>query len=302
MLSGLSAPVRATLLMLLGSAAVAAMNCTIRLAAAELHPFEIAFFRNLFGLAAMLPVLSGMGASILRARRPGLIALSGVGHVVAMLTYFTAIVYLPIAEVTALSFTKPLFATIGAALILHEVVRGRRWTAVALGFLGVVLVLRPGVEAFSPYAGLVLLSALSIAGVTLMIKRLTATDSTPTIVLYQSLFLTLYTVPFAIATWTTPSLSGLVLSALTGVLGTVSWLSFTRAFALVDASAAMPFEFAKLPFAALFAYLLFAEVPTLWTWLGGAVIFGSTFYIAQREASVARAARAARAASPVQAP
>jgi drug/metabolite transporter (DMT)-like permease len=216
-----------------------------------------------------------------------------------MLTYFTAVVYLPIAEVTALAFTKPLFATIGAALVLREVVRARRWSAIAIGFLGVVIVMRPGVEAVSPYAGLVLLSSLSIAVVALMIKRLTLTESATTIVLYQSLFMTLYTVPFAAATWVTPGLFELALLALTGAFGTIGWLCFTRAFALVDASAAMPFEFSKLPFAALFAWLLFAEVPTIWTWLGGAVIFASTFYIAQREA---RVARTRVAASPVPAP
>jgi drug/metabolite transporter (DMT)-like permease len=296
--AALSPPVRAALLMLLGSATVGAMNCTIRILAADLHPFEIAFFRNLFGLLVMLPLL-GAGLGALRSRRLGFIALSSIGHVISMLTYFTAVVYLPIAEVTALAFTKPLFATIGAALVLREVVRARRWSAIAIGFLGVIIVMRPGVEAVSPYAGLVLLSSLSIAVVALMIKRLTLTESATTIVLYQSLFMTLYTVPFAAATWVMPGLFELVLLALTGAFGTVGWLCFTRAFALVDASAAMPFEFSKLPFAALFAWLLFAEVPTIWTWLGGAVIFASTFYIAQREA---RVAQTRVAASPVPAP
>jgi drug/metabolite transporter (DMT)-like permease len=162
----------------------------------------------------------------------------------------------------------------------------------------VIIVMRPGVEAFSPYAALVLLSTISIAAVALMIKQLTRTEGAATIVLYQSLFMTLYTLPFCLATWSTPSPAGFVLLALTGVLGTVSWLTFTRAFALVDASAALPYEFAKLPFAALFAYLLFAEVPTVWTWIGGAVIFAATVYIAQREASVARQ-RVAVGAPPV---
>lgn len=292
-----SAPVHAALLMLLGAATVAAMNCTIRIVTEEVHPFEAAFFRNLFGLIVILPLLGGR-LSVIRTRRLGRLSLMAAGHLLAMLSFFTAIVYLPLAEVTALSFTKPLFATVGAALILGEVVRARRWGAVVFGFAGVLIVLQPGIETFSPAAGLVLLSALSIAGVTLLIKTLTATESTATIVLYQSLFMTLFSLPLCLFVWQTPGLATWFLMALTGVLGTAGWLAFTRAFALADASAVLPFEFAKLPLTALIAYLLFAEVPTIWTWIGGAVIFGSTVYIAQREASAARSRPLGPAADP----
>lgn len=273
--------------MLFGAAAVAAMNSTIRIITDAVHPFEAAFFRNLFGLLVILPLLGGRLA-IARTRRLGRLALMGSGHLIAMLLFFTALTYMPLAEVTALSFTKPLFTTLGAALILGEVVRGRRWSAVIVGFIGVVIVLQPGAQAISPYAGLVLLSTLSIAGVTLLIKTLTRTEGVSTIVLYQSVFMTLFSLPLCLLVWQTPPLAIWFLMALTGVLGTLSWLAFTRAFALADASAVMPFEFAKLPLTALIAYILFAEVPTVATWIGGAAIFGSTLYIAHREAAVAR--------------
>jgi drug/metabolite transporter (DMT)-like permease len=285
--SRLSPPVQAALLMLFGAATVAAMNCTVRVVTDAVHPFEAAFFRNLFGLMVVLPLLGGR-LSMVRTHRLGRLALMACGHLIAMLLFFTALTQLPLAEVTALSFTKPLFTTLGAALILGEVVRARRWTAMLIGFAGVLIVLQPGAETISPYAGLVLLSTLSIAGTTLLIKTLTRTESTPTIVLYQSVFMTLFSLPFCLFVWQTPDLATWLLMALTGVLGTAGWLSFTRAFALADASAVMPFEFAKLPLTALIAYILFAEVPTVWTWVGGAVIFGSTVYIAQREAAVAR--------------
>jgi drug/metabolite transporter (DMT)-like permease len=221
-----------------------------------------------------------------------------------MLCYFFAVAYMPLAELTALSFTKPLFATLGAAFVLHEVVRGRRWSAIAVGFLGVLIVLRPGAAAFSPYAGLVLLSAVASAAVVLLIKQLTVRDGSTTIVFYQTLFLTTLSLPPALLFWRWPGLEALALVALIGALGTVSWLCFTRAFALADASAVMPYEFLKLPITATLAYLLFAEVPSVWTWLGGAVIFGASIYIAHREARVARAANAAgpSGAQPVAAP
>jgi drug/metabolite transporter (DMT)-like permease len=291
----LTPPLRAALLMLLANLAVAGMTVGIRLAASDLHPFEIAFFRNLFGCAFVLPFLVRAGAGGLRAQAPGRLLLSSGGHLVAMLGYFLAVAYMPLAELTALAFTKPLFATIGAALVLHEVVRGRRWSAIALGFVGVMIVLRPGAEAFSPYAGLALLSALASAVVVLMVKQLTARDSSTTIVLYQSLFLTGLSLPPALWFWRTPGLESLLLVALIGALGTIAWLCFTRAFALADASAVMPYEFLKLPITAGLAYLLFAEVPSLWTWLGGALIFGGSIYIAQREAKLAPARPAAAA-------
>jgi drug/metabolite transporter (DMT)-like permease len=128
------------------------------------------------------------------------------------------------------------------------------------------------------------------------VKRLTATESTTTIVLYQALFMTLFAVPLAIPYWQTPTLFELFLLLLFGGLGTVKELCTTSALALVDASVVVPFEIARLPLTALAAYLLFAEVPTVWIWLGGAVIFGSTAYITHRELRAIRASRAAAAA------
>lgn len=298
----LSRPVQAALLMLLANLCVAGMTCTIRVVAADLHPFEIAFFRNLLGLAVLLPFLGRIGIGMWRIHSPGRLLLSSCGHLVAMLSYFFAVSVMPLAELTALSFTKPLFATLGAAWILHEIVRARRWTAVAVGFLGVLIVMRPGVATVSPYALLVLLSALASAGVVLVVKRLTSTEATTTIVLYQSLFMTALSLPPALLFWRTPDLGALLLMGLIGTLGTITWLCFTRAFALVDASSVMPYEFLKLPFTALLAYLLFTEVPSIWTWLGGALIFASTIYIAHREARVARVRAAAVAGGDVVAP
>jgi drug/metabolite transporter (DMT)-like permease len=274
--------------MIVGAACVAVQNGLIRAASADIHTFEVVFFRNLFGLLAMLPLLSGIGVGMFRARAPGRLMLMSVWHVLGMVCYFLAIAYLPLAEVTALAFSKPLFATIGAALVLHEIVRARRWSAVAIGFLGVLIVLRPGAQALSPYAALVLLSAVLGAATTLLIKRLTATEAISTIVWYQALFATVLALPLCLLHWRLPDAGGWLLLVAIGILGTLSWLTQTRAYFLIDASAVVPFEFLRLPFAALVAYLWFAEVPSVWTWLGGALIFGATVYITEREARLAR--------------
>jgi drug/metabolite transporter (DMT)-like permease len=296
--------IEAALLMVVGAACVALQNGMIRVVSAEIHTFEIVFFRNLFGLAAMLPFLGGIGLGMFRARHPGQLLLMSVWHLLGMVGFFLAIVYLPLAEVIALAFSKPLFATVGAALILREVVRARRWSAVALGFAGVLIVLQPGAQAISPYAVLVLLGALMGAITSLMIKRLTATEAISTIVWYQALFATVLALPLCLLHWRMPDPMGWLLLIAIGALGTVSWLTATRAFFLIDASAVVPFEFLRLPFAALVAYLWFAEVPSVWTWLGGALIFGTSIYIAQREARLARAQtiKAARDPGPLPTP
>jgi drug/metabolite transporter (DMT)-like permease len=294
----------AALLMVLGAACVALQNGMIRVVSAEIHTFEIVFFRNLFGLAAMLPFLGNVGLGMFRTHHPGQLLLMSVWHLLGMVGFFLAIAYLPLAEVIALAFSKPLFATVGAALILREVVRARRWSAVALGFAGVLIVLQPGAQAISPYAMLVLLGALMGAITSLMIKRLTATEAISTIVWYQALFATMLALPLCLLQWRMPDPVGWLLLVAIGALGTVSWLTATRAFFLIDASAVVPFEFLRLPFAALVAYLWFAEVPSVWTWLGGALIFGTSIYIAQREARLARAQtpKAARVPGPLPAP
>jgi drug/metabolite transporter (DMT)-like permease len=280
--------VQAALLMILGAACVAVQNGLIREASSEIHTFEVVFFRNLFGLVAMLPLLGGVGLGMFRAQRPGRLLLMSTWHVLGMVCYFMAIAYLPLAEVTALAFSKPLFATIGAALVLHEIVRARRWSAVGLGFIGVLIVLRPGAQAISPYAALVLLSAVLGAATTLLIKRLTASEAISTIVWYQALFATVLALPLGLLHWRMPDATEWLLLIAIGVLGTLSWLTQTRAYFLIDASAVVPFEFLRLPFAALVAFVWFAEVPSVWTWLGGALIFGATVYITEREARLAR--------------
>ncbi len=288
--------VQAALLMVFGALCVAVQNGMIRVLSGEIHSFEIVFFRNAFGLLAMLPFMGGLRLDLFRARRPGLLLLMSCVFVTSMGCYFAAIAYLPLAEVVALAFSKPLFATVGAAMVLHEVVRARRWSAVGLGLVGVLIVLRPGAQAISPFAGLVLFGALLAAATTLMIKHLTGTERVATIVWYQALFAMLLSLPLCLLHWRTPDLAGWFLLVGVGGLGTLAWLTLTESVHLADASAVVPFEFLRLPFAALVAYVWFGEVPSVWTWLGGGLIFGSTIYIAHREARLARVARQRAAA------
>jgi drug/metabolite transporter (DMT)-like permease len=201
---------------------------------------------------------------------------------------FISLTLIPLAEATALGFTAPLWATIGAVVILGEVIRLRRVTALALCFVGVLIVLRPGVETISVGSMLALTHAFLIAATTLIVKRLTATESPTTIVIWMALMQTPLSLFPALYVWQWPApATWLWLWCLAGA-GTLGHLCWTRAFTIAEVSQLQPFEFIKLPMIAIFAYLVFAELPSTWTWLGGTVIFASTAYISLREASLAR--------------
>lgn len=265
------------------------MNLLIREASHELEPLQIAFFRNLFAIAAMAPWLLHAGVRrTFATRKLKLHLLRAVIGFTAMVCWFYALALMPLAEATALNFTVPLFATIGAALVLRETVRARRWTATVVGFLGVLIILRPGFGESDPVMLLPVVAALFMACVTLLIKRLSDTESPMTIVLYMNALLTGVSLIPAILVWRWPGAETWVALFLLGAVGAASQIGVVRAYQRADASAIMPFDYARLPFIALLAYLAFGEVPGLWTWVGGAVIAASAIYIAHREARVAR--------------
>lgn len=284
------------MLLLLGATiGFASMHAVIRIASSEQHPFEIAFFRNLFGLVVLSPFLLRHGFGALRTRRLPLHAARGAVHVSAMLMFFMAVPITPLGTVAALSFTAPLFVTVGAVLVLGEVVRIRRIAALAAGFAGALVIIRPGVAALDPGSLLVLGSSAVWAGAMILIKLLSRTESSLTMTAYMAVFLTPLSSIAAAFVWRWPSPEELGWFALMGSLGTVAHLCLAQAFREADAAAVLPVDFLRLIWASVFGYLLFGEVPVLFVWIGGTIIFASTLYLAYREARVARADVSARA-------
>jgi drug/metabolite transporter (DMT)-like permease len=290
---GLSGAVKGALLMTVAAAGFAAMNVVIRAMNQELHPFQVAFLRCVTGCAFMLPWLARTGFQGLRTASHKLYLTRAFVGYASMLCWFTALVSLPIAEATALSFTSPLFATAAAALLLGEIVRRRRWTATIVGFLGAMIVLRPGLDVVSFAHVLVLASAALGGWNSITVKQLTRTDNPNAIILYMTLYLVPMAAIPAAFVWQWPSAHAWMLTFLLGLFATIGHQSFTRALAVCDASYVLPFDFTRLPMVALLAYLVFGEVPDLWTWVGGAVIVGATVYIARREQQIAAAERIA---------
>jgi drug/metabolite transporter (DMT)-like permease len=206
-----------------------------------------------------------------------------------MFCWFSALVTLPLAEAIALGFTQPLFATVLAVVLLGEVVRLRRWTATILGFLGAMVILRPGLEEVTLAHLLVLFSSATGAITSVVVKRLTRTEDPSTIVTYMTLLATPLALLVALPVWTWPDGPTWFWLVVLGLLGTIGHQGSTRAFKLLDASLAASLDFIRLPMAAMIAWVAFAEVPDIWTWIGGAIIGGASIYIARREAQLARA-------------
>jgi drug/metabolite transporter (DMT)-like permease len=271
------------LLMFVSTFLFASMHASIRHVSATIHPFEIAFFRSLFALIVVLPWFVRLGLQPLRTQRFGLHAVRAALNVFAMLSFFYALSIAPLSEVTALGFTAPIFATLLAALVLGEAVRLRRWSAIAVGFLGVLIILRPGFQEVGPGQLLVLFSSLIWACALLVIKTLSRTDSSVTITSYMALLMMPLLLAPAALVWQWPDAGQLLWLALIGVLGGTGQLCVAEALRQADTALVMPFDFCKLLWVTVLAYLAFGEVPDQFTWLGGAIVFASVLYITYRE-------------------
>lgn len=289
---------RGALWMLLYAATFAVMSAMVRHAAREIPPVQVAFVRNFVGLVLMVPWIARLGFGTLRTKRFGLHACRATTGLGAMFLLFTALAHIPIAETTALMFTTPLFATVGAALILGETVRRRRWIATACGFVGAIVILRPGGAMLAWPALFALGSAACIAGSMLLVKTLSKTESPVTMVFYMGLLMTPMSLLPALFVWTRPTPEMWALMVATGAVATLGQIGMARAFAAAEASAVLPLDFSRLLFAALIGFVVFGELPDAWTWVGAAIIFGSALYIAHREMALAREGRIKVTAKP----
>lgn len=277
--------------MLLAGVFFAGLGVTIRLSAEDVDVLEVVFFRNIFNLLFMLPWLMRIGWSGLRTEHLGLHALRSINGLIAMFFWFAAVTMLPLADATSLGFTAPLFATVGAVLFLGEDVRLRRWIAVIVGFSGTLIILRPGIQEISLGAILMIIGALFVAVSILYVKVLSRTESPNTMVLYMGLIATPVSAIPLFWVWQMPEGITWLWLAGVGFSATGGHLCFNRAMACADASAILPYEYARLIFVAIIAFFLFDEVPDLWTWVGSIVIFGAGVYIANRESAALKAKR-----------
>ena len=279
---------RGALLMAGASVCYAILHGSVRYVSSDVHPFEITFFRNLFGLIVLVPWFVAYGLEPLRTRRFGLHLLRATSNTVAMMMFFLALSMTPLALVQALGFTAPLFATLLAIFILGERVRLRRWMALSAGFIGALIIVRPGLHPIDT-GSLLTLGSAAVWGFTLItIKILSRTDSAVTITTYMVLLMSPLSLLPALFYWTWPEPEAWLWLVVCGVSGTAAQLLMAQSFRVADATVVLPFDFTKIVWGALIGYLVFGEVVDIWTWMGAAVIFSGVTYITYRERKLAK--------------
>lgn len=261
------------------------LNVQLRLLAEALPPLQVQFLRYAAGMLPLLPWIIRAGLASFRPNGMRGQLWRGAVHASGLFLWFTALPHIPFAELTALGFTTPLFVMLGAAVFLKEPMFWQRWAAAGLGFAGVLVVVGPSLTgAGGAHSLLMLLSAPLFAASFLITKALTKRDAPVVIVAWQSLTVSLFTLPFALWLWEWPDAGQWARVVLCGVLGTAGHFMLTHAFKLADISTAQPVKFLDLVWAALLGFLVFHEVPSRTTVLGALVIFAATTWIARVEA------------------
>ena len=278
---------RGMMWMAAGGLALCSMNALMRIMTQELNPLHAQFLRYVFGLLVMVPMLMRDGLAAYRPNNFRGQFWRGLVHTAALTLFFLALPHIPLADVTAIQFTTPLFVLTGAALVLREKVTGARWLAAAVGFAGVLIVLAPHLSGSgSGWWSLVMVAASPFFAASFLInKALTRRDSPGVIVLWQNIAVTVLTLPMALPFWQTPTPWQWATFLVCGLLGTVAHLCMTRAFSLGDISAMQPVRFLDLIWASVLGLILFGNSPSSTALLGGAVIVASTIWIARRESA-----------------
>ena len=273
-------------LTLIGTLTAAIMASGVKYLSNDLNPFTICFFRCLIGLIIVLPFIIKNKFKAIKSKNIKLQFYRSFINVISMITWFSAIGIMHLEKATALGFTTPLFTTILAVIILREVIRAHRITALFIGFLGVLIIIRPGYLPIESGTLLMLIASFSFSIVLIMVKKLSDIDSSLTIIFYHLLFMTPLTFIIAIFFWEGINFSQFFIFVLMGSAGLISHWCLAQAFKLSDTTFIMPFQFTKLIWASFIGYVIFAESPDKWTWFGGIIIFTSVIYITYREAFI----------------
>lgn len=272
----------------LGSVAFSINDVFIKTLGRTLDPMELALFRYSIGMIILAPLFWRAGIVGLRTERLKLHLLRLAIASVAQIGTLTAVINLSLASATALSFTRILFTTLIAIVLLREMVTRQRWWATGFGFVGVIVMLRPGPEGIDPIALIAIAAALAFALANVMIRMLSSTETATQILFYYHVGGALVFLVPAILVWRSPVGIEWLMAAGIGVLTTIGMAAFVRGFAIGEASVIGPMEYARLIYAALLGLFIFGEVPDHWTIAGALIIVASTTYIARVEAKAAR--------------
>jgi len=262
----------------------ALMASSVKYLSNDLHPIIICFYRCLMGLILISPLMIKNNFQALKSQNFKLQFSRSIINIISMICWFSAIGMMHFEKAAALGFTTPLFTTILAIILLKEKIRFHRTAALLIGFVGIVIIVRPGYVPLEIGAVLLLVSAFTFSFVLIIVKKLSAIDSSQTIIFYHLLFSTPAFFVLSLFYWETINTNQLLIFTFMGASGLLSHWCLAQAFKLSDTTFVMPLQFTKLIWASLIGLFIFAEQPDLWTWIGGVIIFISVVYITYREA------------------
>jgi drug/metabolite transporter (DMT)-like permease len=275
---------RGILYMVASSLVFAVVNAVVKWQVATYPVGEVAFFRSLFALIpCYLIILPRTGLAVLRTQRTGDHIKRALSQFCSMMCMFIALQLMPIASAVAISFSAPLFTTLLAIVLLKEKVGIHRWSALLLGFVGVLVVTHPGAGTFHPGAAFALLNAVMISTVAIAIRRMSATESTETLTVYQLTLITFLTgclLPFG---FVTPAWPDFLMIAVAGVGNGIAQYWWTRSLSLAPPSAVVPFNYLSLVWATILGVVIWGDIPGADLFLGSAIVIGSGLYILWRE-------------------
>lgn len=266
----------------------AVMTVIIRHLSSSIEPALLVFFRNVFAFAFMIPWGLRMGKNGLRTKRLDLNLWRAFTGALGMYAWFYSIAIIPLPEAVSLSFTVPLVSSLLGILLLGERVGTQRWVALGIGFLGTLVILRPGADAFKMEFLFVLSATVAWSMSNILVKKLTKTDSPRVIVFYMSFLMTPLTMPLALYYWKTPSAEELLWLVALGWVSNIAQISISHAFAKADVSVILPFDFFRLLFVSVFAYFIYDERLTLWSAVGALIILSSAFLMVHHEVRLSR--------------
>lgn len=265
-----------------------ALNATVKVLVEDLPPMQVAWLRWISGILWIAPFALAQGFRGLRTQDLKLHALRSVFHASGYGLWYIALGSVTLATTAALSFTGPLFVTLGAALILGEKVRRARWIAVAAGFLGVLVILRPGLAEIGIGSLIMLASVPLIAGSNLVAKVVAGRDTPAQVVFWQSAFAMVWFTPVGIWYWQPLSGAHWALAALAGLAGTVAYFFITWSYRLLDISAVQPLMFLGIVWASLADLAIFGSTADAWTFVGAAVVVAASTVLVGGEARRAK--------------
>ena len=262
----------------------AMLNASMRMLTLHIDPFQAQFLRYFFGLLVLLPLMAWRGIGNYMPQQMGVQFTRGLVHTLGLCMWFTALPRIPLADMTAIGFTGPIFIMIGAWWYFKEPMRWERWLATAIGFSGVLIVVGPKLSGSGGGWHLLMLASAPVFAASFLLTKAMTRNETPGVILvWQSITVSIISLPLALWQWqwlTPGQWAGFVLC---GVLGSAGHYCLTRSFAAADISATQSAKFLDLVWSALMGWLLFTDIPSVSTLIGGVVICASTIWVAQRE-------------------